>query len=171
MKTFLLAAALGLSAGIPAALAAPKAAAAITVTFEHPDKFTDVRMSMYPTSEGRDYILSQIRDYLQSQARYFVPAGDHLAMTFTDIKLAGDFEPWRGPDFDNIRIIRAIYPPFFKFHYVLTNAAGKVLAQGDKDLTDLNFQMRIAFPSDDPLRYEKSILSDWMRSLHDRVLG
>ena len=40
-----------------------------------------------------------------------VPEGDKLTITFTDIDLAGDFEPWRGPQWDEVRIVKAIYPP------------------------------------------------------------
>ncbi len=169
MKTIFFALALGLAAGAPS-IAAP-AQHRITVAFDHPEIFTDFKDSAMPTTRGRDAILQQIRKYLHEQAREFIPAGDHLSITFTDIKLAGQFEPWRGPDFDNVRIIRDIYPPFFRFHYVFTNASGKVIAHGDKDLTDLAFQDRLTFPLDDPLRYEKAILSDWMQSMRDKALG
>ena len=59
--------------------------------------------------------LEMLRRYLTEVADSYIPDGCKLTMTFTDIDLAGDFEPWRGPQADDIRIIRDIYPPNFKF--------------------------------------------------------
>ena len=93
-----------------------------------------------------------------------MPAGDKLTLTFTDIDLAGDFEPWHGGRFDEIRIIKEIYPPDFKFTYVLTDRTGQVIKQGSEDIRDMAFGMRVDIDRNDALRYEKAVLSDWMRS-------
>ena len=84
-------------------------------------------------------------------------------MTFTDIDLAGDYEPARGPTIGNIRIVKEIYPPRMKLSFRLTDANGEVLKQGDRELSDLNF-MRTAIPafSNDPYRYEKTMLENWL---------
>lgn len=138
------------------------------IIFDHPDKFADVRDFYQPTEKGREAILGRIRDYMVGQARYYVPAGCKLTVTFTNIHLAGDFEPWHGPQFDEVRFVRDIYPPWFKFTYTLTDAGGKVLKQGSEDLRDMNFQLRVILDTTDPLRYEKDILNDWMRSTLSR---
>jgi hypothetical protein len=31
------------------------------------------------------------------------------------------------------------------------------------DLTDIDYQLRVAYPRDDYLRYEKELLRDWLR--------
>jgi hypothetical protein len=163
MKLALLAA-LGLVA-LPLA-GAPAGSPRVVVAFDHPEKFTDINDS-FPdgTPKGRQAILDKISAFIQDRSRKSVPDGYTLSITFTDIKLAGQFEPWRGPQFDDVRIIRDIYPPWFKFTYTVTDPAGKVVLQGTKNLTDLNFQLRLVPEVDDPLRYEKSILADWISSL------
>ena len=40
-----------------------------------------------------------------------------LQLTIDDIKLAGSFEPWRGPDAQDIRFLKDIYPPSMNLHY------------------------------------------------------
>jgi hypothetical protein len=166
MKTaFLFAVAAGLIAFRAAAFAdAIPAPPAVEVIFDHPENFTDVKDRYEATDKGRDSILRDIRSFIVYTAtKYYLPAGCHLAMTFTDIDLAGDFEPWRGPQFDDIRIIKDIYPPAFKFSYRVTDASGAVVKQGQERIRDLAFQMRIVIDREDPLRYEKDILHDWMR--------
>jgi Protein of unknown function (DUF3016) len=133
------------------------------VVYDHPEKFTDVRDSSMPTDQGSASILSDLRDYLVREGRLYVPAGCKLTITFTDIDLAGDFEPWRGPQFDNVRIIKTIYPPHFKFSYTLADAGGRVLRAGQEDILDDAFELRVSLDHNDPLHYEKDILRDWMR--------
>lgn len=136
----------------------------VNVIFDHPENFTDVKDSNMPTDSGRDAILSRLREFLVREASRTLPAGDDLTITFTDIDLAGDFEPWRGPQWDEVRVVKDIYPPAFKFTYSITDSSGKVLKQGTENIRDLNFQTRLVLDTSDTLRYEKDILKDWVRA-------
>ncbi|HEY1849172.1 MAG TPA: DUF3016 domain-containing protein [Opitutaceae bacterium] len=134
------------------------------VTFDHPENFTDVKDGFTPTDKGRDYILSNIRSFLVSRTEERLPEGYTLRIRFTDIDLAGDYEPQRGSRWDDVRIVKDIYPPAFKFTYSVSDAAGKVVREGTEDIRDLNFQSRVVLDDQDPLRYEKAVLGDWARS-------
>jgi hypothetical protein len=136
----------------------------VNVVFDHPENFTDVKDSNVPSDSGRDAILSRIRDFLVREGTRTLPAGDDLTITFTDIDLAGDFEPWRGVRWDEVRVVKDIYPPAFKFSYSITDSSGKVLKQGTENIRDLNFQTRLVLDSSDTLRYEKDILRDWIHA-------
>ncbi|HKB89664.1 MAG TPA: DUF3016 domain-containing protein [Opitutaceae bacterium] len=141
----------------------PQSTAKVEVNFENPDKFTDFKTSYMGTDRDIADLTNQFTKYLQNLGGIYLPDGDVLTITFTDIDLAGDFEPWHGPQAQDIRFLKEIYPPRLTFNYKLTDASGKVVAEGSKRLMDLNYQMRIQLPSTDPLRYEKSMLDDWMR--------
>lgn len=164
--TFFLAA---LMAAAPLTRAASKAAKPADaqraeVVYVDPAKFTDVRDSYTGTDAGRDDILDRIREYIQDEAKQFLPPGDKLYMTVTDIDLAGDFEPWRGPRWDDIRIVKDIYPPRMDFSFRLTDANGKVIKEGKRDLRDLAFMMKITMAfEDDSLRHEKQMIDEWFR--------
>jgi hypothetical protein len=161
MKTLrLFSAALGLLAA-GALRASDTAVSRTDVIFDHPENFTDVKDSSIPTDKGRDNILSQLRANLVDKASSMIPDGYRLTITFSDIKLAGNFEPWRGAQWDDVRIIKSIYPPFFKFTYSVTDPAGKVVKSGSENIQDLDFQTRVTLDTSDPLRYEKQILDDW----------
>lgn len=166
MKTLLLlSAALGLVTAC-AVRAADSAAASsrVDVVFDHPEKFTDVKDSYAPSDHGRDAILGEIRGFLVRRAEPMLPGGYKLTLTFTDIDLAGEFEPWRGQRWDDVRIVKQVYPPAFKFTYSVSDPAGRVVKEGSEDIRDINFQMRVVIDTSDPLRYEKDILGDWVRS-------
>jgi len=139
------------------------------VLFFEPGKFTDVRDSYMGDFQRTSY-LDQIRDYLLEQAKYYVPQGHMLSVTFMDIDMAGDFEPWRGPRFDDIRIVKDIYPPRIVLNFRLTDAEGNVVKQGKRELRDLAFMMKISMSfRDDPVRHEKALLDDWLRAEFPRV--
>ena len=149
--------------GLLQAADSPKTTDRVQVIFDHPEKFTDVKDHYVPTDSGRDYILSQIKEFLVARGNRELPAGYTLSITFTDIDLAGDFEPWRGPQWEDVRIVKDIYPPDFKFTYTFTDSSGKVVKTGTEDIRDMAFDMRLTIDNQDPLHFEKDILSDWMR--------
>ncbi len=170
-KPLFLGALAGLAA-ISAAMAADapaKADARAEVIFVSPEKFTDVRDAYTASDKGRDGILDQIRDYLVSRANYYVPAGQKLTVTFTDIDLAGDFEPWRGSEGMDIRIVKDIYPPKMDLEFKLTGSDGSVIKEGKRQLRDLVFMSKLSINQNDALRYDKALLDDWLRSDFPRV--
>ncbi|HTL67726.1 MAG TPA: DUF3016 domain-containing protein [Lacunisphaera sp.] len=163
---FLLAGFVGVTALARAAAGQP-APKNVDVVFSHPEKFTDVKENSmdFENERGGANVFPRLQELVQNQAAPLLPAGQKLTVTFTDIDLAGDFEPWRGPQFDDIRIVKDIYIPRITLSFTVTDADGKVVKQGDRRLVDLAFQTRItrAF-ANDPLRYEKDMLTDW---IHD----
>jgi hypothetical protein len=167
MKTlFLLLCSLPGLAALTALQAAPaaKADARTEVIFFEPGKFTDVKDGFLETAKGRDAILGQIRDYLVSQAAGYVPEGMKLTVTITDVDLAGEFEPGRNPQMDEVRIVRDIYPPRISLAFKLTDADGNEVKHGTRELTDLMFMSKLSMNPNDPLRYEKNLLDDWLRT-------
>lgn len=138
----------------------------VTVLFSHPEKFTDVKDSSsdFENERGRERYLPQIQEYLAKEANRLLRPGQKLTVVFSDIDLAGDFEPWLGFRFDDVRIVRDRYIPRLTFSFKLTDDGGMVLKEGERKLAELTFQLSAAagFP-DDQLRYEKSMLNNWLR--------
>ena len=162
---------LGLVAAGALAAAETPTVARVNVEFFEPQKFTDVCDS-YMGDPARSGYLPQIREYLVERAKSCVPEGQTLSVTFTDIDLAGDYEPWRGPNWSDVRIVKDIYPPRMKLSFRLADAEGHVIKQGERELRDLAFMMKITMAfRDDPLRHEKALLDDWLRDEFPRVKG
>jgi hypothetical protein len=162
ITTLFIAAFIAVTPMVKAAATKPAPVQRAEVVYVDPDKFTDVRDSYTATDSGRDDLLDQIRDHILDQARRKLPDGYKLFMSVTDVDLAGDFEPWRGPRWDDIRIVKDIYPPRMVFSFRLTDPSGKVVKEGNRDLRDMTFMMKITMAfRDDPLRHEKQMLDDW----------
>jgi hypothetical protein len=141
---------------------APNGVAAqdITVEFQNPDNFRDARDSLGGFTDQN--ALEALRTCLQENAPARLAAGQKLRVTFTDIDLAGDFLP--GSSVDRVRIIRSIYIPRMELSFALTDAAGQVVKEGKRTLTNLDFQntgRRIG--SDQPFFYDRQLLEEWLR--------
>ncbi len=157
----------GLFAAGPVLSAKPteEKASRVRVEFTDPEKFTDFRDSVFVTDKGREALVEQFRDCLNDLARRYVPEKQMLEIRFTDIDLAGEYEPWRGPNFDDVRIVKDLYSPRLQFEFrVLDAASGAVVKSGKENIRDMGFLMNAArLPSHDAIRYEKEMLTDWMR--------
>jgi hypothetical protein len=138
----------------------------VVVTFDHPEKFTDLKTSMTGTDRDRMGLMEDLRDFLADEARRYLTAGQTLKVTFTDVYMAGDFEPWRGASTQNVRILRDIYPPRISLDFALVNADGSVASSGSRRLTDLMYlsTLSVGVFRDDRLRYEKGLLGNWLAS-------
>ncbi len=158
-KLTLLALCLGFSGA-----AASAADSRLEVIFNQPEKFRDVKEDDAGFDKDRDAILEDLKDHLDGAIKYHVPEGQKLTITFNDIDMAGDFEPWRGSQYNSVRIVKDIYPPRILLTFKLVDATGAVLKEGDRKLFDNAFLMKMSSGfATDPLRHEKTLLDDWLR--------
>ena len=154
--------ALLLLSGCAAAAPTDKAVSRVSVSFVEPEKFTDARRAeLAPTSEG---VLRELEKFLIDDGNRYVPETMKLNIRVTDIDLAGDFELFRGPQADHVRISKGLYPPRIVLEFEVTDGAAAVVKSGKRELSDINYQLRSVYPREDYLRYEKDILRDWLRA-------
>ena len=153
-----------------AALSAVTAAAAppdtrVQVTFQNPQNFSEEReFGMQDRSLHKTY-LETLKSYLVRRAAAMLAPDQRLQVTITDIKLAGAYEPWRGPQWGYVRMMRDMYPPRIDLDFVLTDGNGKVLRQGSRKLRNLGYlSSGVGMPGDtDSLRYDKALFDRWLR--------
>jgi hypothetical protein len=143
--------------------AAPDPARRVTVTWTNPADFAEAREYPGFHRDRPELWLGQLAQYLQRRADRVLPPGERLSVTFTDVKRAGTYEPWRGPLWDDVRIVKDLYPPRIDLRFTLTDANGAEIAGGERTLRDVAFMSRDVPMPDDPLRYEKRLLDDWLR--------
>jgi len=113
--------------------------------------------------------LEAIGEYLQREASRRLSTDETLAVTLTRFDRAGQEEPGLGPKFSSVRIVRDIFPPRIDLRFALSDARGAVRREGDRTLRDLNFLLNARVNPDDPLRYEKALIDDWLDREFPRV--
>ena len=139
----------------------------VAVTYVAPEKFTDFTCSGFGEASEKDlkYLMDYFTEHIEKLAKQYLSADERLEISFQDIDLAGRYEPERGPNFQNVRIYRDITYPRMKLTFRLLGSDGQVQLEGERKLTDMNYNMKLLPPmADSEYRHDKELLSDWMRT-------
>jgi len=134
----------------------------VDVQYVDPDNFTEFRHAAIGVNRNERGWLNTLARHIAQRAGAALPAGQRLNIVVTDVDRAGDYEPWHGGQSADVRIVRDIYPPSIDLNFTLLSADGTILRAGQTRLHDASFMMRMNRYSDDPLRYEKSMVDDWV---------
>ncbi|HVC17595.1 MAG TPA: DUF3016 domain-containing protein [Rhodanobacter sp.] len=135
----------------------------VNVRYKDPQQFTEAKRSFGMHRIGADDYLKPLKAYIAERASRILAPGQRLDIEVTDVDRAGEYEPWRGPRFDDVRIITDLYPPRIDLDFTLYGADGKVLREGHRKLRDAAFLSRASATDRDSLRYEKSLIDLWLR--------
>lgn len=140
--------------------------AVIEPEFEDMENFTD--FSVYGMNEERTLriFLGEMESQFERWAKRYLKEGEKLVLTFTDIDMAGDIQPWRNRVSADIRYVESIYPPRLRFRYAHVAADGEILREGEEHLTDMAFQMNtgaVIRGRYEHFFYESELLDRWMR--------
>lgn len=144
-----------------ATLISPAFAGEAKVTWQEPEKFTDIR----PGNETRDGFQARVfKDFGQifSDLAKKLPDGYQLEIIVSDLDLAGDVNGLYATRARDIRIIKELYWPRMSFSYTLKDANNALLASGKEELKDMNFMSRVGISTgNSSFNYEETMLRDW----------
>ncbi|SFE25649.1 DUF3016 domain-containing protein [Paracidovorax konjaci] len=141
----------------------PPPAGIVSVTYDDPARFSDARQGAPESPRARRAWVNALCLHLSEGAAAALPEGQRLEVRITDVQRAGGFEPARGAQAGQVRIVRDVYPPRIDLEFKRLGADGTVLQSGRRTLRDPAFMERGARGANDPLRYEKNLLDDWVR--------
>lgn len=142
-------------------------AASVVVTWENPEKYTDVHPSNESRVKFRERTFKALETYFGKLAEK-LPADETLTINVTNLDLAGQVWPssfvFGNATGADVRIIKRVDIPRMTFSYTLKDANGKARKSAEVKLKDMGFidnPRRIA--QNDFLDYEKVMLRDWFR--------
>ncbi len=135
----------------------------VNVHYKDPRHFSEARRSFGTHLVDADAYLKPLQAYIVQRAARILAPGQRLDIEVTDVDRAGEYEPWRGPRFQDVRIIKDTYPPRIDLNFTLYGADGRVLREGHRKLRDPGFLSSSPPVHQDPLRYEKSLIDRWLR--------
>ncbi|HRP71986.1 MAG TPA: DUF3016 domain-containing protein [Luteimonas sp.] len=136
----------------------------VSVQWTDPAEFTDLKFSGNCWEARQGNWVYQLAEHLRKSAAKQLPQGDRLEVTIQDFDRAGHYEPWRGAQMQDVRIVRDIYPPSMKLEFRHYGADGQLLAEGTREIRDMGFLVRgPQLRGSDNLQYEKRMIDDWVR--------
>lgn len=135
------------------------AAKSVEVSFVDPTHFSDAGKDPVDARRNEDTLAR----FLEGLGERYLGPDQALKIEILDLDLAGTVRPSRRGNGD-IRILRGgADVPRIKLRYSLV-AGGQVAKSGEETVTDLDYSAhRPDVATDDPLRREKQLLSDWFK--------
>jgi hypothetical protein len=148
------------STQLPSTDAATGRVPVVSVTFEHPEQYSDLG------HQDAEATLKEIDAWLQKMGAMYLPPGQMLALRVLDMDQAGEERLVRRSGRIDRRILHggADWPRIHVTYVLSTNAAE--LARGEETISDMNYLTDPLPPTlrDEPLAYEKRMLQKWFRS-------
>lgn len=144
------------------ALATALNAATLELNFEDVGKFSDFTLQGLNEKKTKNVFVKDAERSLK--LKKYIGEDRTLAITFTDIDMAGDVQPWRNKNNADIRYVDGVYPPSMKFSYSLTDENGETVVEGEESIKDLNFNFSIKPTGNSHFKYEMQMLEDWART-------
>ena len=138
------------------------AEARVEVRFSDPEKFSDLRTSSLSTERERAALTDELRRHLEREAPQRLPAGMRLAITITDVDMAGEFRPVGRAPMPDLRVVKEHDAPRVDLDFRLLRADGTVEREGHRELRDTQFLARTGPGRADLLRFEKALLDRWL---------
>lgn len=140
-------------------------AGAVAVSWTDPAQFSDLARSGNRWESRRGNWVHDLAEHLRDAVAARLPAGERAEIVITDIRRAGDYEPWLGPNLQDVRMMRDIYWPQLTLELRRTDASGRVLDEGERILRDPSYLTTglQSSRSSQPLYYEKRMIDEWAR--------
>lgn len=136
-------------------------AGTVSVDWQEPEKFRDVKPANESKKRFRERTLTLLEEHFSELAEQ-LPADYELVLKVTDLDLAGNVEFGRTQP---IRIVRQIFIPSIDFEYELLDAQKQMLQSAEVELKDMNFLSHVRSRyNNESLGYEKRMLDDWFKS-------
>jgi hypothetical protein len=133
---------------------------ALTLHFEQPERFTDLRAAGESQVRFQSRTLAGFQRILVELAAE-LPVGYSWQVTVTDIDLAGEVNAIGGSE--AIRMVHPSYPPRISFNHQLLDEQGQTILSGGETLQDLSFMQRPPRPAQrhHGLQHEYTLLKRW----------
>ncbi len=143
------------------AMATQVQAGEVKVTWQEPEKYTDIRPGNESKSGFQERMIKEFDQIFADLAKK-LPDAYQWDITVTDVDLAGDVRPFYRNTVGDIRIIKDLYWPRMTLTFDLKDEKGKSIASGTENIKDMNFLMRSGLATgNSAFRYEEQMLRDW----------
>jgi hypothetical protein len=139
------------------------ASAAVSVEWVAPENYRDAYASSSKSDKSRQMALDDFQSFIIAEASPLIKESDNLKISVTQLDMTGEFEPWV-QNRENVRMMKSPYFGKITFNYVLTGADGKVIKEGEENLTNQMLTPIDIRDKDEMDPYLRDSLRSWMRS-------
>lgn len=140
----------------------------LKIDWQNPSEFRDADYYHNGGEKSKEIVIKNLTKYFTREAKRQLPDDVVLEIVVTELDLAGDFEPWRAPQWNDVRIVKEIYPALIEFDYKYMGADGAVIEEGSERLRDTMIPHSIValqIGRTESYPYVKNLMRKFMRKL------
>jgi hypothetical protein len=139
------------------------ASAAVSVEWIAPETYRDAYSSSSKTDKSRQIALDDFQSFIVKEASTVIKASDNLKISVTQLDMTGEYEPW-SMNHRDVRMMKSPYFGYIAFKYSLTDASGKVIKEGEEQLTNQMLTPIDLRDKDERDPYLRETLRNWIHS-------
>lgn len=136
-------------------------AGTVSVTTSNPESFTPVPSAQKESKTARRAWVEALCEHIADRIAEALPDGERAEVNITDIRRVA---PMAGTS--NVpgeaRGSHEVVPPRITLTFKRLSAKGKVVQTASRTLQDTSLQLKGRRYENDPLRYEKALVDDWV---------
>ena len=151
------------TAAEPEVIEAMATAKPVSVTWQNPDNYRDIRASSSTQKKYEKHVFTSLGNYMQKEAAKVLAADQSIQLTIHNLDLAGDVT--MGPRFQasDVRVIRSLYPPMMDIEFKILDGNGKVIAQQRDKVKNMGFMQHSAVQHrNQAFNYDKAMIKRWI---------
>jgi hypothetical protein len=137
----------------------------VTVTWENPDSYLDVRATIEPQGSFEERLFAALGRFIEVEASKILSPGQKLQVTVHNLDMAGYIERSMLQTGDWIRVVKDLDHVMIEIEHQLVDASGEVLSELRKMYSKRPRWQRSAATEARSFQYEKQVILEWLRSL------
>ncbi len=136
-------------------------AGTVSVTTDNPASFTPVASERRDTKAERRAWVEKISEHFADRVAEALPDGERAEINISDIRRASVMS-MSDSAAGEARTRQEVVPPRIVLTFRRFSSKGKVVQAASRTLQDQALQLKGRRYADDPLRYEKALVDDWV---------
>lgn len=134
----------------------------LTIVWEDPSVYKDIDGEQYKNRKDQLKVINSLANSFIKINKRSLPDHWNLTLEVNDVDLAGQLQPALNRATGNyLRVVKQGFPASMKFSYVLKNASGEVVSQGDVKIRQNIERFTMG---NEPYSYLTTGFKRWLRS-------
>jgi hypothetical protein len=151
--------------GVSGVVAGEQPSPVVTVVWEKPDSYIDVRATIEPQGKFEKRLFAALGDFIEAEAAKILLPGQQLKVTIHNLDMAGYIEMNLLRMGEWIRVVRDPDHVMIEIEHQLVDKSGEIISELRKSYTSLTRSQWTPGAQSRTFQYEKQIIREWLRSL------
>ncbi|MCP4897059.1 MAG: DUF3016 domain-containing protein [bacterium] len=152
--------------GSSPAFAAEREAPVISVDWENPRQYVDIRASLEPQPVFEEQLFEALGEFIEQESARVLEAGQELKVVIHNLDLAGQIEMNVINSGEDSRVVRGRELVMIEIEHTLLDSSGQVISEKREKFSGTTSRvLQSTLMQGRSFHWEKELIRDWVRTL------